>query len=589
MKKLLLFSFALMMFQLGHAQEKFPETFPVNGAWDVRPGQFAFTNANIVVSADQTITGGTLLVKDQLIEAVGAGIAVPKGYVTIDLKGKYIYPGLVDAYTTYGMPEAARAAAGAAAAFAGGGRGANSISTKPGAFGWNEAIKPEMSAKLIFHANPTAAAELKRIGFGAVQSLIHDGIARGTSVVVGLADDKDNFVMINDNAAANYSFSKGTAATNYPSSLMGTIALIRQTYYDAQWYKNQKEEYNISLEDFNKTQALPQIFEATDPQSVLRVAKIGKEFGKQYILKTDGEEYQRIDDMKATGSTFIIPVTFPAPYDVEDPIDARAVTYAQLKAWELAPTNPGALEKAGIKFAITSYGLTNARDFWTNIRSAMNYGLTEKQALNALTAVPAEILGVADKVGTLAKGKLANFLITSDDLFKADNVIYENWVEGQQFVVSKMDIADMRGTYSLTGDGIANTSLIIGGAPGTYDVNIARSGPDSTRVRGTITRTGDEVGIYYNLRNPNGFYRLSGYISSASPVTLKGTAVTPDGKTISWTATYTGPAPAGGQGGGGFAGGGAGGQRGWRRRRCRWRCKACFTGRPGGLSVRSLW
>ena len=561
MKKLLLFSFALMLFHLCHAQE----TFPVNGAWDIRPGQFAFTNATIVVSADQTITGGTLLVKDKMIEAVGAGIAVPKGYVTIDLKGKFIYPGLVDAFTTYGMPEAVRAAAGAAAAFAGG-RGANMISTKTGAFGWNEAIKPEMSAKLIFHTNATAAADLKKIGFGTVNTLIHDGIARGTSSVVSLADERDNFVMINDVASANYSFSKGTAATNYPSSLMGSIALIRQTYYDAQWYKNQKEEYNISLDEFNKTQSLPQVFEVSDLQSALRAAKIAKEFGKQYILKTDGEEYQNIAAVKGTGSAFIIPLTFPAPYDVEDPLDARSVSYAQLKGWELAPTNPGALEKAGIKFAITSYGLTNARDFWTNLRTAITYGLTEKQALNALTTVPAEMLGVADKVGTIAKGKLATFLITSDNLFKPDNVIYENWVEGQQYVVSKMDIADLRGTYTLTGDGIANTSIIIGGVPGTYDLNVNRTGADSVRARGTITRTGDQLSMYYNLRgNGGGTTRLAGYISSTSPVILKGNATLPDGRNITWTATYSGPAPtapAGGFGGGrGGAGGGAQGAR----------------------------
>src|SRR6201996_8095075 len=100
MKKLLLFCFALLVVQLCRAQE----TFPVNGAWDIRPRQFAFTNATIVVSADQTIANGTLLVKDRTIEAVGQGVTIPKGYVTIDLKGKYIYPGLVDAYSTYGIP-----------------------------------------------------------------------------------------------------------------------------------------------------------------------------------------------------------------------------------------------------------------------------------------------------------------------------------------------------------------------------------------------------------------------------------------------------------------------------------------------------
>jgi len=233
MKKLLLFCFVLIIFKYSSAQE----SYPVNGAWDIRPGQYAFTNATIVASSDQTITNGTLLIKDRKIEAVGQAIVVPKGYVVIDLKGKFIYPGLVDAFTNYGMPEAPRQAFGA-----GGSGGFNRtlvpVSTKPGAYGWNESIKPEMNAKAVFHADAVKAADFKKNGFGTVQSLIRDGIARGTSVAVTLGDERDNEVMLNDQVAAHYSFSKGTAATNYPTSLMGVIALLRQTYYDAAWYKN---------------------------------------------------------------------------------------------------------------------------------------------------------------------------------------------------------------------------------------------------------------------------------------------------------------------------------------------------------------
>ncbi|MBD1393623.1 amidohydrolase family protein [Mucilaginibacter glaciei] len=539
MKKLLLFCFSLLTFHLSYSQE----TFPVNGAWDIRPGAYAFTNATIVTSADASIKNGTLLVKDRVIEAVGADVKVPKGYVVVDLKGKFIYPGLIDAYTTYGMPEAPRQAF-AAGGF-GGGRASVPVSTKPGAYGWNEAIKPEMNAKTVFHVNASAAEALKKNGFSTVQSLIHDGIARGTSITVSLGDERDNFVMLNDNTAAHYSFSKGTAATNYPSSLMGSIALLRQTYYDASWYKTQKNEYNISLDEFNRTQNLPQIFEVSDPQSILRATKIAKEFGKTYIYKTDGLEYQRIAAVKATGASLIIPLTFPAAFDVEDALDARTISYEQLKGWELAPTNPATLEKAGVKFAITSYGIANARDFWTNIRTAITYGLTEKQALNALTTVPAEMLGVSDKVGTLAKGKMASFLITSDSLFKAENVIYENWVEGRQYVVSKMDVADLRGNYTLTGDGFANTTVKIGGTPGTYDVNIERTGADSTKARGTITRTGDDISIYFNYRaKPAGVIRLAGHISSVSPLTIRGNAILPDGSESAFSAVYASAAPA---------------------------------------------
>ncbi|NCD68605.1 amidohydrolase family protein [Mucilaginibacter agri] len=550
MKKILLFCFALLVVQLSHAQE----TYPVNGAWDVRPGQFAFTNATIVVSSGQTLTNATLLIKDRVIEAVGAGITVPKGYVTVDLKGKYIYPGLVDAYSTYGMPDAPRQTA---AFNFGGPRVSVPVSTKPGAFGWNEAIRPDVNAKTIFHVNATAAEDLKRNGFTAVNTLIRDGIARGTSSVVSLGDERDNLVFIEDQASANYSFTKGTAATNYPSSLMGTIALIRQTYLDAAWYKTQKTEYNISLNEFNRTQALPQVFEVSDLQSILRADKIAKEFGKQYILKSDGKEYQNIAAVKATGSSFIIPLTFPAPFDVEDPLDARSISYEQLKDWELAPTNPAALEKAGVKFAITSYGLTTSKDFWTNLRAAITAGLTEKQALMALTETPAEMLGVADKVGTLTKGKLANFIITSDELFKADNVIYESWVEGRKFVDNKMDVSDLRGTYTLNGGPLSNASLAISGTPGTYSVAVGRSATDSVRSPGTITRTGDLVSFYFNQR-PSGIVRLSGYISSMSPVTLSGTGTAPDGTEFKWTAAYTGPAPAA-TGGPAMARGGQGG------------------------------
>jgi imidazolonepropionase-like amidohydrolase len=535
MKKLLLYGFIALFCNFARAQE----TYPVNGVQDIRPGLYAFTNATIVASSTQTIPNGTLLIKDRLIEAIGTGISIPKGYVTIDLKGKYIYPGLIDAYTTYGLPEAPRQVFSF-------NRTPVPVSTKAGAYGWNEAIKPEMNVKAIFHADAAKADALKKNGFSAVQSLIHDGIARGTSVVVTLGDERDNLVMLNDEAAANYSFTKGSAATNYPSSLMGSIALLRQTYMDAQWYKSQKKEYNISLAEFNRTQALPQIFEVTDPLSVLRADKIAKEFGKQYIYKTDGQEYRRIDAMKATGSSFIIPLTFPAAFDVEDPLQARTISYEQLKNWELSPDNAAFMEKAGIRFAITSYGLTNARDFWTNLRTAIDHGLSETQALKSLTEIPAEMLGVSDKIGTLAKGKIANFIITSNGLFKKDDVIYENWIEGRQTIVSRVDAVSLAGVYNLAGDGLAGITLRITGTPGSYELNVQRTGTDSVRTRGTFTRTGDMVSLYFDLKkNPVGNIRLNGYIvASASPITLNGSAILPDGTSTNWTATYTGPVSA---------------------------------------------
>jgi hypothetical protein len=244
MKKILLLFCALCSVMLVKAQE----TYPVNGSGDVKPNQFAFINANIVVSADQTIANGVLLVKGQKVEGVGSSLAIPKGYVIIDLKGKYIYPSLIDAFTTYGIPEAPRAI------FAGRGSQPIFTTTKAGAFGWNEAIRPEINARALFNVDAKKAEDLKKSGFGAVNALIKDGIARGTSLAVTLNEESSNSVILNDLTAANYSFNKGTAKTDYPASLMGSIALLRQTYFDAAWYKTQKKEYNISLDYFNKIQ-----------------------------------------------------------------------------------------------------------------------------------------------------------------------------------------------------------------------------------------------------------------------------------------------------------------------------------------------
>ena len=513
-------------------------TYPVNGSYDTRPGMFAFTNATIVVNANQTLNNATLLVKGQTIQAVGAGLAVPKGYVVVDLKGKFIYPSLVDAFTSYGIPEAAVQQRG----FGGGGGGGRQsifVSTKKGAYGWNESIRPETYVKNIFSVDSKKADDFRKAGFGSVNSISRDGIARGVSAAVTLNEGADNSVILKDQTAANYSFNKGTSSIDYPTSLMGSIALLRQTYYDAQWYGKQKDEYNISLDEFSKQQNIPQIFEVDGWANVLRADKIGKEFGKQYIIKSTGDEYQRINEVKATGASLIIPLAFPKAYDVEDPAEARNITLTQMKAWEMAPTNPSALEKAGVKFALTTFGLENTRDFWTNIRTAIENGLTEKQALLSVTEIPAALMGVSDKVGSLEKGKIANFLISSDNLFKKENIIFENWVQGKRFIVNKMDVSDVRGTYNLNVDGIGAFLLKITGTGGGSAAAIERSGADSIKTTATFTRNGDWVSINFNLKkNPKGDVRLSGYLTSANPLTFNGEAALPDGSTGKFTASY---------------------------------------------------
>lgn len=424
------------------------ETFPVNGVADKREGCYAFTNATIVTNAQNTLTNATLIIRDGKIVSVGTtGIVIPKDAVVIDCKDKYIYPSFVDIYSDYGIAAPARGAGGfnfnAPAQIA---------SNTKGAYGWNQAIKPETDASRVFAVDDAKARTLREVGFGTVLTHVKDGIARGTGTVVTLANQNENLVMLKEKASAHYSFNKGTSTQSYPSSVMGSIALLRQSYLDAQWYKNKpaKEGVNFSLQAWNDNQSLPQIFEAEDKWNDLRADRIAKEFGSQYIIKGGGNEYQRIKDIAATKATYILSLNFPQAMDVEDPNDARSVSLGDMKHWELAPTNPSAFEKANIPFCLTTADLRDPKQFMTNLRKAIEMGLSEAKAMEALTKVPATLLGVYDKVGSLETGKLANFLITSGPIFSDKTTILHNWVQGDKYAVKEDAWYDIKGIYTLT-------------------------------------------------------------------------------------------------------------------------------------------
>ncbi|TAJ52020.1 MAG: amidohydrolase [Chitinophagaceae bacterium] len=424
------------------------ETFPVNGVADKREGCYAFTNATIVTNAQNTLKNATMVIRDGKIVSVGSsGVTIPKDAVVIDCKDKYIYPSFVDIYSDYGITAPARGAGGFNF-----NAPAQITSNTKGAYGWNQAIKPETDASRVFAVDDAKARTLREVGFGTVLTHVKDGIARGTGTVVTLANQNENLVMLKEKASAHYSFNKGTSTQSYPSSVMGSIALLRQSYLDAQWYKNKpaKEGVNFSLQAWNNNQSLPQIFEADDKWNDLRADRIAKEFGAQYIIKGGGNEYQRIKDIAATKATYILSLNFPQAMDVEDPNDARSVSLGDMKHWELAPTNPAAFEKANIPFCLTAADLRDPKQFLTNLRKAIEMGLSENKAMEALTKAPATLLGVYDKVGSLETGKLANFLITNGPIFSDKTTILHNWVQGDKYGVKEDAWSDIKGIYTLT-------------------------------------------------------------------------------------------------------------------------------------------
>jgi imidazolonepropionase-like amidohydrolase len=508
-------------------------TFPVNGVADERLGHYAFTNATVVKDAATTLTNATLVVKDGRIVAVGQNLKVPQGAVEIDCKGKFIYPSFIDIYSDYGTP-AQQPRQGGFNFFA---QAQLTTSTK-GPYGWNQAIRSEVDAFRVFAADEAKAKPLRELGFGTVLTHVKDGIARGTGAVVTLASEKENLSLLKEKASAHYSFNKGSSTQSYPNSMMGMIALLRQTYLDAQWYKNKpaSEGLNLSLQAWLDNQALPQIFEAGDKWNDLRADRIGDEFGVQYVIKGGGNEYQRIKDIKGTGATYILSLNFPQAMDVEDPTDARLVSLSDMKHWELAPTNPAALEKAGVPFCLTSADLRTPTQFMTALRTAINYGLSETAALNALTRTPATVLGVYDKVGSLDAGKVANFLITSGPVFGERTTIFQNWIQGKKYSVKDDVWNELRGKYNL----VLNTAT----GPVNYTLDFKNNAAASLIGKDTITSKfyydGRQVRI--NVAPERGAgenMRLSGIVNNDL---WTGYGEDSAGNRFTWTATYATPA-----------------------------------------------
>ncbi len=507
-------------------------TFPNNGPADKRDQWFAFTNATIVKSATEKIENATLIIKNGKIEAVGAGTTIPNGAVTTDLKGKFIYPSFIDLYSDYGMSEPK--AEGVAPV-----QRPQMTTNKKGAFAWNEALKSEFRANENFNINPDKAKEYRAAGFGAVLSQRMDGIARGTATMVTLADGREHLQIIKPVAASNLSFYKGTSTMDYPTSLMGCIALLRQTYLDGQWYKSQKEEYNVSLEAWNSNLALPQIFTAGSMLEVLRAAKVAKEFNQNYIIKSAGDEYKRIAEIKATGASLIIPIKFPEAYEVEDPYDALQAELSDLKHWELAPSNAGRLEKAGINFALTSFGLKERKDFMAALRKAIDNGLSEAQALKALTQTPAEMLGISAQIGTLEQGKIANFIITSGNVFGKETKIYENWTNGKQNVINSSVIPLALGNYEVK---IAENTYKFAFTGNAEKPDLTYFFQDSVKVKTDYSLGNGTININFSAAN-NGktLTRLSGVMSEN---TWAGRGQNENGDWLSWSATRTGDSKA---------------------------------------------
>tara|TARA_R110002051_G_scaffold8755_1_gene35966 strand:+ start:63761 stop:66715 length:2955 start_codon:yes stop_codon:yes gene_type:complete len=505
------------------AQEYFPE----NAGVKVNNNNYtAFTNVKIYVTPTQVIEKGTLLIQHGKVVSASNNVSIPKNSIVIDLEGKSIYPSFIDVYSKFGVEQPKKKP--------GGGRSAQYEPSREGYY-WNDHIMPENKAISKFKYDDKEAKDLRDAGFGVVNSHIQDGVARGTGVLIALnGEGTDANRILDDKSAQYFSLDKSiTKGQSYPSSLMGSLALLRQMYSDAAWYANgNSTTTDLSLEALNANRNLVQIFEAKDKGNDLRADKIGDANGIQYTILGGGNEFERIDEIKATNAKFIIPINFPDAYDVSDPYAVGYVSLQDMRFWNQAPSNPKVLADNGIQFSLTTYDLKSPSNFKEKLMKAIEYGLPKTKALEALTTVPAQILGKSNQIGTLKTGSFANFLITSGDVFDKSTTLFENWVQGSKSIVNSMETKDIRGDYNLNVQGRLY-AISIGGEISKPSIEVKQ---DTTKLTSKIAFDNNWLTLSFATDEDENTYRMTGAVINSSD-NLSGLLVLPNGNETQFTAT----------------------------------------------------
>jgi imidazolonepropionase-like amidohydrolase len=452
------------------------------------PRVHALVNARIVTAPGRVIPRGTVVIRDGLIVAVGAAVRVPADARVWDAESLTVYPGMIDACVI--AADAAPAAEERPGAAAAPGRRAPADEPR-GATAALASVRPEARAVGGAPLGADRSRSLRAAGFTAAQVVPARGIVRGQSAVVGLGEHPPEAGVLRPDAAMVLSLEAWR--DGYPGSLMGGIAVIRQALLDAAWYrdasvayaraprKTQRPATDVSLEAMQALVAglQPALFLTDEMLEVLRAGAIAREAGVRGAILTAGDEYKRAADVAAMAVPLVVPVSFPEPPRVDDPELALEVTTEELRQWRDAPGNPAALEKARVRFALTANGLKDPRTFRANVARAIARGLSPETALAAVTTVPAALLGLGDRLGEIAPGRIANLTVTRGELFADSTQVREVWVDGDRHPVAE-DAGEVAGTWSIDW-GAGPHALLVAAVPDTSVRLVV--GPDTLRAR----------------------------------------------------------------------------------------------------------
>jgi hypothetical protein len=404
------------------------------------PGPIALRGARVVTVSGPVLEKGTVLLRNGLIEAVGENVDVPKDAWVVDAQGVTVYPGLIDALSTVGLPETPAQAATPRAEAPATPRGGQDLPVpveqgpefRPFTTTWVRA------ADLLNPADKRIE-ETRSAGFSSVVTFPSTGIFAGEGAFLNLSGEKQGRMVV-ASPAGQYVTLNAHGFGTYPGSLMGVIAYIRQVSFDADHYKlemqayaghpagQKRPNYDRAVEGLLESPRL--LLPADDAKQLDRMIRFAAELKRPAVLYGGHQAYKIADLVAKSGVPLLVSLKWPEKSKDADPDQEESFRTLELR--DLAPSSPAALEKAGAHFAFYSGG-TAAKDVRKALKRAVDAGLTEAAAVRALTLSAAEIYGVADRVGSIEPGKIANLLLVKGSLFDEKAKIQYVFVDGVKY------------------------------------------------------------------------------------------------------------------------------------------------------------
>ena len=401
------------------------------------PRSWALTGATIHTEPGKTIFNGTVLIRNGIISSVGKNVKIPLQATVLKMDGKHIYAGFIESWMDVKSK-----------------KDTASLETH-----WNSNMRSHLKASEFYTPNEKELNKLRMLGFTTVHLAPNGGIYQGRSSLVNI--DKKPKVLSNDIAQVVEFKSGGWGAKEYPTSLLGAIAFIRQGLIDAKWYDKAQEiisKYPDGNEQIEFDQSLsaigsflkkgkPFVFETKNELYIDRAYNIANEFELKLWIRGNGYEYRRLNQLNQ--AHMIIPINYPAKPEVANPYSALQYSTQQLKHWDMAPDNLKKLSEKNIKYSITSSGLKNKKDFRKNLSKSVRRGLNEADALASLTTIPAKAFGQSKRLGKIYPGYIANLVITNNNYFHEDSKVQSVWIEGNELQLSPDPINHYAGLWTL--------------------------------------------------------------------------------------------------------------------------------------------